>query len=227
MSPSTPVRSTEERKINVGCGATPTPGWINYDNSPSLLLARLPAWCCDLAARTLLSNEQRRFATFARRNRTLLRFADVSKRIPEATSSVSVVYSSHMIEHLDRSRAGKFLAEVRRVLVHGGIVRIVVPDLRKLIDAYLDSGSADAFLSSLHMSPPKVSLVERIRIALIGYRHHLWMYDAKSLAALLTESGFHEARAMLPGETRIPSPGGLDLSERADESICVEAIRPY
>ena len=29
-------------RINVGCGSTPTPGWENFDNSPSVLLARVP-----------------------------------------------------------------------------------------------------------------------------------------------------------------------------------------
>ncbi|HEY6786858.1 MAG TPA: hypothetical protein VI365_06065 [Trebonia sp.] len=27
-------------KVNVGCGATPTPGWVNFDNSMSIRMAR-------------------------------------------------------------------------------------------------------------------------------------------------------------------------------------------
>ena len=29
-------------RLNIGCGMAPTPGWLNYDNSPSVWLARWP-----------------------------------------------------------------------------------------------------------------------------------------------------------------------------------------
>jgi len=30
-------------RLNIGCGDAPTAGWINYDNSPAVWLARQPA----------------------------------------------------------------------------------------------------------------------------------------------------------------------------------------
>ena len=29
-------------QINIGCGQTPTEGWINFDNSPAIKLAKSP-----------------------------------------------------------------------------------------------------------------------------------------------------------------------------------------
>ena len=51
------------------------------------------------------------------------------------------------------------------------------------------------------------------------------MYDGPSLLRLLTESGFSGARVVAAGETSIESPGPLDLREREDESVYVEARR--
>ena len=53
---------------------------------------------------------------------------DLSTGIPFDDDTVDVVYHSHVLEHLDRDVARKFLLEVKRVLRPGGIHRIVVPD---------------------------------------------------------------------------------------------------
>jgi predicted SAM-dependent methyltransferase len=39
-----------------------------------------------------------------------------------------------MIEHLDRREARSFLAEARRVLRPGGVLRLAAPDLSRLVD---------------------------------------------------------------------------------------------
>src|SRR5262249_18700565 len=67
---------------------------------------------------------------------------NLAKDIPFESDSVDVVYHSHMLEHLDRDVAGKFLLEVKRVLKPGGICRIVVPDLEMAVRVYLAHTSA-------------------------------------------------------------------------------------
>ena len=49
------------------------------------------------------------------------------------------------------------------------------------------------------------------------------MYDEGSLCALLKDAGFVEARALPPGQTTIANPGALNLREREEESLYVEA----
>jgi SAM-dependent methyltransferase len=157
-----------------------------------------------------------------------VRFANAAVRIPCADGSVAAIYSSHMIEHLDRREARSFLAEVRRVLVPGGVVRIAAPDLSRLIQDYGMTGDADEFVAGTYMGLDRpAGLRGWARWAMTGPRHHLWMYDGESLARLLRKAGFKEAAAMPPGSTMIAEAGELDLAERAEESVYVEAVRPH
>jgi predicted SAM-dependent methyltransferase len=212
-------------RINVGCGASPTAGWINFDNSFSVRAARWPLVIPVLARLGLVDQQSAGLA--ARAIRENIRYANAASRIPYATGSVAAVYSSHMIEHLDRNEARTFLTEVKRVLRPGGVVRIAAPDLARLARDYAAAGDADAFVAATHMGLDRpVRLTARMRWAVTGPRHHLWMYDGDSLTRLLQETGFGEVSVLPPGKTSIEDPGGLDLEERASESVYVEAFRP-
>jgi SAM-dependent methyltransferase len=155
-----------------------------------------------------------------------IRFANAAVHIPCASGSVAAVYSSHMIEHLDRAEARAFLAEVMRVLQPGGVVRIAAPDLFLLVSAYLTTRDADELVAGIRMGLDRpAGLRGWARWTLVGPRHHLWMYDGESLAQLLTAAGFEEAAVVPTGLTSIAEPGKLDLAERAAESVYVEAVK--
>jgi Methyltransferase domain len=219
------VASINLRRLNVGCGATPTNGWVNYDNSISIRLADWPVVTSLLGRLGLLSDQQRRFIWIAKQNG--IRYANAVKRIPEPDHSVEVLYTCHMLEHLDRREAVHFLKEARRVLVQNGIIRIAVPDLRYHINNYLKEQNGDAFVENLKIARPRPGgLIEKSKHLLIGERDHLWMYDGESLSRLLLKSGFSNPQVLKAGETTIPNPGNLDLAERAPESVFVEAINP-
>lgn len=64
---------------------------------------------------------------------------DVRRGLPFSDASIAACYSSHMIEHLIPAEAKRFLDEVFRILLPGGIVRTVVPDLELLANNYLDT----------------------------------------------------------------------------------------
>lgn len=212
-------------RVNVGCGATPTTGWANLDNSLTVRAACWPLLVRGLTRARVLSAESCELVKIA--NDKDVRFANAARRIPNADSSVDVVYSSHMIEHLDRSEASAFLLEVSRILRPGGIVRLAAPDLARLINDYLATGDADEFITSIHMAQARpTGVLSRVRCALIGPRNHLWMYDGRSLSNLMCEAGFASVTIMPPGKTNIMDPGSLDLEERAEESVYVEAIKP-
>ena len=212
-------------RVNVGCGPHPTPGWINVDNSPSVLLGRVPARVVGLLKRIgLVGPEQLEVLEAARR--WGIRWGRAT-RLPFDAASVDAVYSSHMLEHLDRGEARQFLAEAHRVLRPGGWIRIVVPDLALLVEDYLGSGDADAFLERQMLARPRPRGVgEALRQRVVGFRGHRWMYDAGSLARLLSESGFGPVHVVAAGETHVPRLDGLDLRERESESVYLEAQRP-
>jgi predicted SAM-dependent methyltransferase len=56
---------------------------------------------------------------------------------PFPDSSFDAVYSSHVLEHFDRSAAAFLLSESKRVLKPKGVVRVVVPDLQASCTEYL------------------------------------------------------------------------------------------
>jgi predicted SAM-dependent methyltransferase len=63
---------------------------------------------------------------------------DLRKGIPFASSGFQVVYHSHLLEHFPRELADGFLEECYRVLAAGGVLRVVVPDLERIVTLYLE-----------------------------------------------------------------------------------------
>jgi SAM-dependent methyltransferase len=62
--------------------------------------------------------------------------------LPFANGTVSHVFISHMLEHLYYpEEAVSALREIRRVLAASGILRLIVPDIEKCIQAYVDRDS--------------------------------------------------------------------------------------
>ena len=223
MSEVPPTHSA--KRINVGCGSSPTLGWLNFDNSPSLRLSRLPLLCRLAGLLGLLNARQRDYVQFCRRHQ--IHWADATRHLPVGSQSLEVLYSSHMLEHLDPTEAVLFLREARRVLMPCGLLRLVVPDVSLWIADYLSHGNLDHFLTrSMFCIPNPRGFRARLAFALTGSRHHLWGYDAKSLCDLLQRQGFVEVQVMPAGNTHIIEPGALNLREREEESLYVEARAP-
>lgn len=120
--------------------------------------------------------------------------------LPFAAGSVAYVFVSHLLEHLFHPRDVKpFLAELRRVLAPGGIVRIVVPDVEQCIEAYeqrdaLFFASRREFWSWWPENPTR--LEDFLAYAGAGpepaylFEAHKYGYDYETLARTLTEAGF-------------------------------------
>jgi len=212
-------------RLNLGCGQSPTPGWLNYDNSPTVWLAKSPLLARLLRRAGVIDAGSFEFASFCQVND--VRHANAARRIPHADATVDAIYSSHMIEHLLPDDAWAFLRECRRVLRPGGRLRLVVPDLQALARDYLRGGDADDFLRRMQFETHlPAGLFAKLKWLLLGRRGHHWMYDACSLGALVMEAGFVGVETMAAGETRIVDPSGLDLCERQVDSVYLEAVRP-
>jgi predicted SAM-dependent methyltransferase len=212
------------KRVNIGCGQSPTPGWLNYDNSLSVRLARHPLLARAFGRLPVLARSQREFVEFAATRD--IHWADATKHIPLPDASVEVLYTSHTVEHMDREDARRFAGEALRVLAPGGIIRVAVPDLRVLVNQYLDEENADTFMERTWLTRPRArSPVERLQSLLVGERHHLWMYDGPSMVRFLSAMGFREPLVCEAGTTRIPDPDPLNLRERAEETVYVEAYR--
>ena len=129
-------------------------------------------------ARAQLSLE--RYQCTLRDNRFVLH--DVRRRLPFRDSSVDYLYSSHLLEHLEREEAVLLMAESRRILKPGGAFRIVVPDLAYFIGLY-ERGSRDQAVAGIFASGVPGPL-----------GRHRYMYDEAGLSALARDVGYGEAQ---------------------------------
>lgn len=57
---------------------------------------------------------------------------------PFMDNSFDLVYMSHILEHIPWFQTDSCLKEIKRILKPGGVVEIWVPDLEKLVQAYLN-----------------------------------------------------------------------------------------
>jgi predicted SAM-dependent methyltransferase len=78
--------------------------------------------------------------------------ADLSRGIPYPDASFDVVYHSHVLEHIRREHAARFLRECWRVLKPSGILRVAVPDLERICRLYVDAleRASDGCSSAAH-----------------------------------------------------------------------------
>ena len=196
--------------LNIGCGGSPTPGWVNIDNSPSVLFRLLPVG-------HLLGETRREVWRAARAHR--VRYGSAS-RLPFPDGSADVVYSSHMIEHLSRKNLIRFLRECYRILAPEGVLRIVFPDLSVFAADYLVDRDADRFIERLMLVDERQGVGRISRFA-----GHRWMYDEESMKLCLAAAGFREVIVLPAGTTTIPDSGELNLRERENESLYFEARR--
>ncbi|MDA7801208.1 methyltransferase domain-containing protein [Candidatus Pelagibacter sp.] len=211
-------------KVNIGCGRSPTNGWINMDNSPAIKLANSPFKYKIARTLKLLNPEQIENIEWNKLNK--IQFADATKSLPLKDSSVECIYTSHMFEHLSQIGARSFLKEAKRALKSGGVLRIAIPDLKIAIEKYLKSRNADSFMQEIFVqAPPISSLKQKIMLFVSGYRHHQWMYDGESLSKLLRETGFKEIEICEGGYTKILDPDELNLNEQEDSSVYVESVK--
>lgn len=211
-------------RIQIGCGMSPIGGWTNFDNSPSVKLAKRPIrrW---LASRFgLLDEHSRQFIRFAQENDIC--YCDARYRIPLPSDTVDVVYSSHTMEHMDVEDAKAFLIESHRVLRPGGTLRLALPDLSYYAKKYLSDGDLEYFMYYLHLTRPRARTIrDRVRRLMVGDRHHQWMYDGPYLVKILVSLGYEQVAQLEAGLTRIKDPGQLNLSERSPESVYVEGVK--
>ena len=203
------------KAINLGCGLSIAPGWINIDNSPNARLSKHPLLRRTLRKLGVLSEHH-----YAVNWSKSIEVRDLKKQLPYSDSSIDYAYTSHFLEHLTASDAERLIREVFRVLKPRGIIRIVVPDLaigaRQYLDALRanpqDSNAAQEFLNWLQLSRA-------------GVRDpHLWMYDAPSMTAMLSEAGFTNVVVCEYRKGRVPDCEILD--NRPEDSLHIEAEKP-
>ena len=198
--------SSDEIKINIGCGLSGIDGWHNLDNSPTITLSRIPV-VSRLLKTPVWPRDVQRY--------------DVRKGLPFAGGTVRYIYSSHTFEHFTYAESLAIAKECLRVLARDGVLRIVVPDLELIVREYL----VDPKPLASHNFLSRLGLDHSIQDFLHPGSHHSQMFDGKALVHLLREAGFDRVEVARYGESAIPEIDQIELEVRRSESLYVESIK--
>lgn len=199
-------------KLNLGCGPHTPHGWINVDYWIGARFKKIP----------LLG---RLGALLFRENwNSEIVIQNLIRPWKWESSSVDVIYTSHTLEHMWLEDGEFFMREAARVLKPNGLIRVVVPDLKALVNEYLRGGiSSTDFMNRLHCFTHSRNERWYIKILAPYLRYpHRCMYDFESLSALLTQHGFRITHSS-PSNSDIDDLKAIELPNRILDAITIEA----
>jgi predicted SAM-dependent methyltransferase len=226
---------SEKARLHLGCGSVTPDEWINVDGS----------WNARIEKHRMLSRALRRSGLVSERAAHAswssdILIHDVRKPLPFPSDRFSAVYASHLLEHLYHDEAQRLLADCRRVLHRGGILRVVVPDLRAITQQYFD-GIADwetkglrsekypADLMNERMlfrdkNAPGGNVLYKAYSLILDFHSHKWMYDCQSLIGHVQEAGFKNVNERGFLDSDIQQIAEVERPGRVlnGEGICVE-----
>jgi predicted SAM-dependent methyltransferase len=195
--------------VNLGCGPSGIEGWINYDWGMLPLMAKTQPILKLLVSLGVLSD--RYLVKWPK-----FRLVDIRKRLPLSDKSVDYIYCSHVLEHLEKWEAESILKECRRVLKKKGVLRVVLPDLEKVISRYRP-GKADEFCREFYGFDKDKKYLFSMFI-----RGHEWMYDKQSFLELLKNAGFENVEVSDRLKSKLPDVDKLDLPVHEELSVYYE-----
>lgn len=201
-------------KLNLGCGDQIVEGWINVDYAIGARLNRVP----------LFRLVNKRLHLFNTDWDERIFIHDLATRFPWPDSSVDVVYSSHTLEHFNKEDGYRFLRECHRVLRPGGIIRLLVPDLRCVVVEYMHGRvRADDFVNELSVLPGNhlTGLKNRLVPLMQTHHTHKCMYDSDRLVEILGEIGF-TAASRGAFDSDINDVRAIEREGRTHEAVVVE-----
>lgn len=200
-------------KVNLGCGLSVAPGWINIDGSPNAIAANLPKQLHKISYRISGAHQYYSLETYCSiLGESEFIHHDLSYGIPLDDNTADFVYTSHFIEHLDRAVATRLLADVWRVLKPQGVLRVGVPDLAMAWVMY-QRGEKERMLNDYFFIDGAT-----------GYSMHRYLYDYDMLSSLLSQLGFVEIARTQYQEGATPNLELLD--NRAEYTLFIEARKP-
>ena len=133
-------------------------------------------------------------------------YLDAAGPYPFPDASFDYIFSEHMIEHISFKQGLEMLAECRRVLRPGGVVRIATPNLRNILSLIAESEHHEAYLQwaaeqfRLPTAPfPKAPGVINNFFQSWGHR---FIYDPAMLRTAILQVGFAEIAECEIGESQ-------------------------
>jgi len=157
---------------------------------------------------------------------------DLEKAFPLPEAAFDWGYSEHFIEHVSAPQATAWLAEMRRVIKPGGLLRVTTPDLQKYIEGYLDPQGTffELHRQRLEAQTGNKGSVPSRRAWMVNqifrFFEHQWIYDFDEIVHAATSAGFDRTRIFREEfqSGLLENVAMLDFPERSDETLYVEMI---
>lgn len=198
-------------KLNLGCGAKVVDNWVNVDYAIGAKLAKYRIFNI--------------LGIFNVKWDNRIYIHNLRKKFPWQNDSVSIIYSSHTLEHFDKKEGFNLLKESYRVLKKDGILRIIVPDLEEYINMYTEGRVlADDFIDGLLVLNTKhKSIIKTLFDKFFSFPHRC-MYDKKSLLRIFTEIGF-DASIKESFDSNIADIDEIEIASRTHNAVIIEGIK--
>lgn len=145
---------------------------------------------------------------------------DLREPLPFPDSSVTDVYSEHIIEHFEQADAIRLLRESWRVLVPGGLMSVGFPDAEEELLAY--AHGREEYFQTERERLYELRHATRMQIVNHDFRQwgeHKYAYDLETLTVMLQEAGFVSIRKRSFDPMR-------DSESRRLETMYVDARKP-
>lgn len=145
--------------------------------------------------------------------------ADLSEPFPFDSGTVDFIHSEGILCQFDLDGGYRFLTECFRILKNGGVMRLLTPDLRKLIRLYIDGVDhdnnklVDLWNEGVGIPLKTGTLAEVFNVGIRDL--HKFMYDEDMLMTVLQECGF-EAKKVGYQESGPDELRGLDVRTPED-----------
>jgi len=199
-------------KLNLGSGPDNIENWENLDWGwlPFFGKFRINKFLCGAG---LLDENYNSFWEN-------VKLVDIRKRLPYSNFSVDYIYCSHVLEHFSPRETYEILKDCKRVLKKKGILRVVLPDLDKIIKNYKNP---DDFNNEFFGYEKKLyeSFFGRIKEKFI--RPHVWMYNVESFKKVLGNCGFGNIKICSYRKGKCKDINSLDKPIYRDLSFYIEA----
>jgi predicted SAM-dependent methyltransferase len=151
---------------------------------------------------------------------------DIRRPLPLADQSVARLFAEHVVEHLDFTHdIPRVFCDWYRVMQSGGIVRIIVPDTKRFLEAYVagEPKRWQAMGWELGTVPGHPHTPMRIVNHVFHQGgQHLFAYDFETLDWALRKAGFSEVEQFSHKCSQDPKLA-IDQASHALDSLYVEA----
>ena len=164
-------------------------------------------------------------------------YLDASRPLPFPDSCADMIFTEHMIEHLELGDAQRFLAECARILKPGGTIRVATPDLDRFLGLFKAKdplGQAyETWLSDSYFPEIPYRSEAMVLNNMLSNFGHRFVFDEHTLRLALEAAGLTAVRRCPVGKSDHPDLRGLErhaLSIGDDmnefETMVVEAGKP-